>query len=92
MLPTRILVATDASRSAAEAEAFAAELAFAEHASSVVVVTVLDEYPARGSVVSPSAAAAEPAEELVRQAAEHVRGVIGIEAITIEDRCSSRLR
>jgi len=84
MLPSRILVPTDGSASAQEAVAFAAEEAVAEHATDIVVVTVLREYPSRGTFITPLAAQAEAGEEIVKEAAAHIRKIIGDESIAIE--------
>ena len=88
MLPSRILVATDGSPGAKVAEAFAAEMAMAQHAGTVVVVTavrVLGGYAA----LDAGAGAATPeerkaGEQLVKEAAEHIRGIMGKDSIRIE--------
>ena len=84
MIPSRILVATDGSPSAKAAETFAAEMAVAQHASTVAVVTVLREYPARGAVMTPLEAEMEAAELLVDGAARHIREIMGGDAVAIE--------
>ena len=84
MLPSRILVATDGSPAAKAAETFAAEMAVAEHASTVVIVTVVPEHVARGVSVPVTAGEMEEGEALVKDAAEHVRGVMGNDSIAIE--------
>ena len=86
MLPSRILVATDGSPSAVAAEAFAAELAVAEHASNIDIVTVALKLPVRGAVIPPSPMEIEAAERHVAEAAEHIRWMIGGEPILIEER------
>lgn len=77
-------MATDSSPAAKAAEALAAEMAVAEHASTVAIVTVVREYPGRGSVVSATAAETEAGEQLVKEAAEHIREVMGEDSISIE--------
>ena len=84
MLPSRILVATDGSPSAKAAEAFAAEMAVAEHASTVDIVTVALRHLVRGTVLPPSAAEVETAKQRVEEAAEHIRWMIGNDSIAIE--------
>ena len=92
MIPSRILVATDGSASAKVAEAFAAEMAVAEHASTVVVVTVLRAYAAaRAGIVEPPAAKVEAAERLVAEAAEHILAIIGSNPVAIETKVLSAL-
>ena len=77
-------MATDGSPSAKAAETFAAEMAVAQHATTVAVVTVLREYLARGAVMTPLEAQMQAAELLVDGAARHVRDIMGDETIEIE--------
>ncbi len=84
MLPSRILIATNGSPSANAAEEFAAEMAAAQHASSVVVITVLRELVARGTVVTPLGAEIEQADRLVTSAAERIRATIADASIPVE--------
>jgi nucleotide-binding universal stress UspA family protein len=86
MLPSRILVATDGSPSAKAAEAFAAETAAAEHASTVVVVTVLATAHPTGHVgpLGPTDPEIQEAQDLVSRAAERIKGLVGTDSIAIE--------
>lgn len=86
MLPSRILVATDGSQSAKAAEAFAAEMAVAEHASTVDIVTVALQHLVRGTVLPPLAGEIAAAKKRVEEAAEHIRWMIGNDSIAIEEK------
>ncbi len=91
MLPSRILVATDGSPAAKAAEEFAAEMAVAEHASAVVIVTVIREHTSHVGVVPATAAEIEAGEHLVKEAAGHVREVMGNDSLPIETRVFTAL-
>jgi nucleotide-binding universal stress UspA family protein len=85
MLPPRILVATDGSPAAKAAEAFAAEMAVAQHASAVEVVTVNRIFIGRAPAVVPiTVDEVEAGEQLVKEAAAHIREVMGDDSIPIE--------
>ena len=84
MLPSRILVATDGSPSAKVAEAFAAEMAVAERASNLAVVTVIVESPEHPGAVSVTDAEYEAGNKLVEAAAVHIRKVMGVDSIPVE--------
>ncbi|MGO8684497.1 MAG: universal stress protein [Thermoleophilia bacterium] len=85
MLPPRILVATDGSPAAKAAEAFAAETAVAQHASAVVIVTVNRIFIGRAPAMVPiTVDEVEAGEQLVKEAAEHVREVMGDDSIPVE--------
>jgi nucleotide-binding universal stress UspA family protein len=86
MLPSRILVATDGSPAAKAAEAFAAQMAVAQNAGTVVIMTVVRERPSHVRVVPATAAEMEAGEQLVKEAAEHVREVMGKDSTAIETR------
>jgi nucleotide-binding universal stress UspA family protein len=85
MLPPRILVATDGSPAAKAAETFAAEMAVAQHASAVEVVTVNRIFIGRAPAVVPiTVDEVEAGEQLVKEAAAHIREVMGDDSIPIE--------
>jgi nucleotide-binding universal stress UspA family protein len=85
MLPPRILVATDGSPAAKAAETFAAEMAVAQHASAVEVVTVNRIFIGRAPAVVPiTVDEVEAGEQLVKEAAAHIREVTGDDSIPIE--------
>jgi nucleotide-binding universal stress UspA family protein len=86
MLPPRILVATDGSPAAKAAEAYAAEMAVAQRASTIVVVTVVRDYPTRGEIVNVTPPEEDAAVALVKEAALHVLEVMGTDAIKIEEK------
>jgi nucleotide-binding universal stress UspA family protein len=91
VLPSRILVATDGSPAAKAAEEFAADMAVAQHTGAVVVVTVIREHPSHVGVVPATAADVEAGEQLVKEAATHVREVMGTDSIPIETRVFTAL-
>src|SRR5271157_6048152 len=86
MLTSRILVATDGSPSEKAAEAFAADTAAAEHASTVVVVTVLATAHPTVHVgpLRPTDPEIQEAQDLVSRAAERIKGLVGTDSIAIE--------
>ena len=86
MLPSRILVATDGSPSAVAAEAFASELAVAEHASTIDIVTVALKHHIRGILLPPSPGEVEAAERHLAEAADHIRWLIDGEPIAVEEK------
>ena len=85
MIPSRILDATDGSPAAKEAETYAAEIANAVHASNLTVVTVLRTCldPMAGRM-EPTIAQEKAAQELVDEAAEHVRGILGNDSVPVD--------
>jgi nucleotide-binding universal stress UspA family protein len=86
MLPPRILVATDGSPAAKAAETYAAEMAVAQRASTIVVVTVVRDYPTRGEIVNVTPPQEDAAVALVKESALHILGVMGTDAIKIEEK------
>jgi nucleotide-binding universal stress UspA family protein len=86
MLPPRILVATDGSDAAKAAEAFAAETAVVQKASTIVVVTVVRDYPTRGELVNVTPPEEDAAVQLVKDAAHRIAALVATDAIKIEEK------
>jgi nucleotide-binding universal stress UspA family protein len=89
MLPSRILVATDGSPAANAAVTFAAEMAKTMKATELVVVSVTRTHmvgskgvPVAVLNVDPKEIAAR--EELVKEAADSMRMIVGGDAVRIE--------
>lgn len=86
MIPSRILVATDGSPSAMAAEAYAAEMAVAHQAETLLIVTVMRPMAGLRAVTGPSddsRAEVESGDELVEAAAERIQAAMGKDAVSV---------
>jgi nucleotide-binding universal stress UspA family protein len=89
MLPSRILVATDGSPAADAAVTFAAEMAKTMKATVLVVVSVARKHMVGGRRIGAATLDADPKdiaarEELVKEAADSMRRIVGDDAVHIE--------